>query len=233
MSKPTRLDAYVDRQPGESAEDWFRRTFGPIPAPTAESAPEAPPDPTPARTARLRRAIDLLRRSLPPAYATCHLDAPELSGRVPVPAIGIGKIAYREDRVCLTGVARVGKTSLAVAMLRAWVEAHGRVALFIPAHRLGVARLLHPTGRGEAELVDRAIEAPNVLLDDLGSERDVPSNPIADVIFERHAHDRPLWVTTGLTREALVARYGAGVVARVFERARIIHVGPRTSKASR
>ena len=232
MSKPTRLDAYVDRQPGESAEDWFRRTFGPIPAPTAESAPEAPPDPTPLATARLRRARDVLRRSVPPAYAWAHLDAPELSGRVYVPAIGIAKNAYLEPRVCLTGATRAGKTSLAVAMLRAWVEHQERVAMFIPAHRLGVARIQHPAGHGEAELVEKAIETPLVLLDDIGSERDFPTNPIADVIFERHAQDRPTWVTTGLPRSALVARYGAGVVARLFERSRVIHVGPPAPGAS-
>ncbi len=236
MSDPTRIGDCLGeaRQPGESAEDWFRRTFGPIPAPTADSDPEPTeptPDPTPGRTARLRRASALLERSIPPVYSKCHLGAPMLSSRVYGPAIGIGKIACFEPRVCLTGTSRAGKTSLGVAMLRAWVEHHARVALFVPAHRLGVARIQHPAGHGEAALVESAMETPLVLLDDLGSERDFPTNPIADVIFERHAHDRATWVTTGLPRAALVARYGAGVVARVFERARIIHVGPQASRS--
>jgi hypothetical protein len=224
-----RVDESLGRRPGESAEDWFRREYGPIPAPTAESTPEPAPDPTPARTARLRRASASLERSIPTAYSWATLDAPELPGRVYVPAIGIGKIAYREPRVCLTGTTRAGKTSLAVAMLRAWVATYERAAMFVPAHRLGMARLQHPAGHGEAVLVEAAIEAPMVLLDDLGSERDFPTNPIADVIFERHAQDRPTWMTTGLTRESLVARYGAGVVARLFERARVIHVGARAA----
>jgi hypothetical protein len=71
------------------------------------------------------------------------------------------------------------------------------------------------------------MRAPLVLLDDIGSERDFPTNPIPDVIFERHAQDLPTWATTGLTRDPLVARYGAGVVARLFERARVIHVGAK------
>jgi acetyl-CoA acetyltransferase len=54
-----------------------------------------------------------------------------------------------------------------------------------------------------------------VLLDDLGSERDHTTSAVPDVIFERHAEDRPIWVTMGLTREQLVTRYGLGVVARM------------------
>jgi DNA replication protein DnaC len=127
------------------------------------------------------------------------------------------------------GTSRAGKTSLAVAMVRAWVAKHERAAMFVPAHRLALARMQHRAGHGEADLVEQAMQAPLVLLDDLGSERDFPTNPIADVIFERHAHDRPTWMTTGLTRDPLVARYGAGVVARLFERARIIHVGAKTA----
>jgi len=76
-------------------------------------------------------------------------------------------------------------------------------------------------------LVETAMRAPLVLLDDIGSERDFPTNPIPDVIFERHAQDLPTWATTGLTRDPLVVRYGAGVVARLFERARVIHVGAK------
>ena len=67
------------------------------------------------------------------------LNAKELPGRVYLLAIGIGKAAYHGPRVCLMGQTRSAKTSVAVAMLRAWVERHERIALFIPAHRLGVA----------------------------------------------------------------------------------------------
>ena len=54
-------------------------------------------------------------------------------------------------------------------------------------------------------------------------------NPIPDIIFARHAEDRPTWVTTGLTREQLVKRYGLGVVARIFERAKVIRLGEGVS----
>jgi hypothetical protein len=38
---------------------------------------------------------------------------------------------------------------------------------------------------------------------------------VPDVIFTCHADDRPLWVTTGLTREQLKVRYGAGIVRKM------------------
>ena len=65
-----------------------------------------------------------------------------------------------------------------------------------------------------------------VLLDDIGSERDTAANALPDVVFERHAEDRPLWVTTGLSKEQLVARYGEGIVGRLFERSSVIRMGP-------
>jgi hypothetical protein len=227
MSDPTRIDESFGRRPEESLEQWFERTFGRMPAPI-EAADEKPEE---FDIPRLRRSSASLERSIPATYRWCHLGAPELSERVYGPAVGIGKNACHQARVCLIGTSRAGKTSLAVAMLRAWVTKYERSAVFVPAHRLGVARLQHAAGHGEPELVATAMRAPLVLLDDVGSERDFPTNPIPDVIFERHAQDLPTWVTTGLTRDALVTRYGAGVVARMFERATVIHVGPKASAA--
>ena len=229
MSAPTRVNESLAMRPGESIAQWSLRQFGPPAAEAQHAAPCRSPDAAPAVSPRWQRANALLERSLPPSHVECRLDAPELSKRVCGAAIGIGGRAFHEPRVCFIGASRAGKTSLAVAMLRAWVARYERRAMFFAAHRLGVARLQHPAGHGEAPLVEAAMDAPLVLLDDLGSERDFPSNPIADVIFERHARDLPTWVTTGLSRDALVVRYGAGVTARLFERARVIHLGPKTS----
>ena len=63
-----------------------------------------------------------------------------------------------------------------------------------------------------------------VLVDDLGSEREMSGSAVPDVIFTRHAEDRPLWVTTGLTRDQLVVRYGTGIVRRLFERSKVINL---------
>jgi hypothetical protein len=143
--------------------------------------------------------------------------------------MGVGQSSWREARVCVMGISRAGKTSLAVAMLRQWVASSGRCGAFLAAYRLGIARLQHPAGHGEPELVEIAMRTPLVLLDDLGSERDHVMNAIPDVLFERHAQNLPTWVTTGLTRDQLVQRYGLGVVARVFERAKVIRLASKES----
>jgi len=162
-------------------------------------------------------------------YAWARFSAPELAERVPEPAaVAAGRELCRQTtRICLIGAARAGKTSLAVAMLRRRVSQSGIPAAFLPAYKLGVARLQHAAAHGEPEIVDRAMTMPLVLLDDLGCERDLAMSPIPDIIFERHAANRPTWVTTGLTSQQLVKRYGTGVVGRVFDRAKIIQLGDR------
>jgi hypothetical protein len=112
-------------------------------------------------------------------------------------------------------------------MVRRWVGTTGRAAAFFPAHRLGVARLQHAAGRGEPELVQRAMSMPLALLDDVGSEADTGMNPLPDIVFERHAADRRTWITTGLSREELVRRYGTGFVTRVFDRAKVLRLTPK------
>ena len=166
-----------------------------------------------------------LERTIPPAYRWARFGGDELTERVPHVSVALAQASCAEPRVCLMGGSRAGKTSLAVAMIREWVLRTRRPAAFVHAYRLGTARIQHPAGHGEPEEVAVSMRMPLILLDDLGSERDHAFSAIPDVIFERDAQSLPIWVTTGLTREQLVKRYGLGVVARVFERAKVIHVG--------
>ena len=214
-------------QPGETAEDWFRRTFGEMPPPVHEE----PEGTAAARGVEGRQvALGALERTIPESYRWARFSAPELRDRIPAPAIARAQDAWRDDRVCLMGAARAGKTSLAVAMARRRVSESARTGVFVHAYKLGVARILHPAGRGEPELVELAMRTPLLLLDDLGGERDHATSAIPDVLVERHAEGRPTWVTTGLTREQLVKRYGQGIVARVFERGTLVRVGPETPR---
>jgi DNA replication protein DnaC len=178
-----------------------------------------------ATSSKRHDALGALERTIPPAYQWSRFSAPELPMRVAPSAIAQAQASWRDPRVCLMGVSRAGKTSLAVAMLRQWVRSSERSAAFLRAYKLAGARLRHPAGHGEPEIVELALKAPLVLIDDLGCERDSPTNAVVDVIFERHDDGLPTWVTTGLTREQLLARYGLGVVARIFERARVVRVG--------
>jgi len=219
---PKRLLADEGLRPGESIPDWFRRVFGEMPAPTADM------DAADHAQFRERRheALRSLARSIPPVYRWASFIAPELAERVATPdAIVDARRICLSPRVCLMGPSRTGKTSLAVAMLRRWVSEHGRNAEFIAVHRLGFARIQHAAGHGEPEIVERAMKAPLTLLDDVGCERDTGTNPLPDILFERHAAQRPTWVTTGLTREQLIARYGTGTVSRLFDQTKVLRLG--------
>jgi hypothetical protein len=214
----------------EEATKWFRDTFGNMPAPTADMDPKDASDHEPDRDRR-RDALAALERTVPPVYRWARFGVPELAARTGGASDrALAKRIWRHPRLILMGPARVGKTSLAVACLRRWAADSGKAAGFFHAYRLGVARIQHQAGHGEPEIVDSAMKLPMVLLDDVGSERDTAANALPDVIFERHAEDRPLWVTTGLSKDQLVVRYGEGIVGRLFERASVIRMGaePRT-----
>ncbi len=208
--------------PGESLEDWFVRTFGKPPPPTPDM--DIPHDPY--QEDRRREVRAALERTIPPSFQWARFAAPQLALRLLSPgAASEGQAACESVRTCLIGAARAGKTSLGVAMLRRRVAKTGVGAMFFHAHRLGIARIQHPAGHGEPAIIDDAIHIPLALIDDLGSERDMSTNAIPDVVFERHAASRATWITTGLTREQLVTRYGQGAVARIFEGAKVIRLG--------
>jgi hypothetical protein len=69
--------------------------------------------------------------------------------------------------------------------------------------------------------VELAMGCSVLALDDLGNER-AERSAVPDVIFERHAEDRPTWLTTAFGPDAIAKRYGDGIARRVFERAAVI-----------
>jgi DNA replication protein DnaC len=129
--------------------------------------------------------------------------------------------------ITLIGGAGSGKTTLASAILHLFVERalEGapefiklvRSARWIAAPSLARARRTYKLGDGEAPLVEDAIEASLVVLDDLGMERDDGEGAISDVLYERHAHDAPTVITTNLRYADLCQRYGTGIARRVAE----------------
>lgn len=134
-------------------------------------------------------------------------------------------------KVVLKGLIGRGKTTLGAAML---IGRAGMLfdrgqrcagARFIPAMELGLARSQHRLGAGEAELVEEAMTADLVLIDDLGAEGPRDVEVISAVIHARHDQDLGLWITTGLTAAEVGQRYGGGVERRLYEGAVLIDCG--------
>lgn len=130
----------------------------------------------------------------------------------------------------LQGDTAVGKTSLVVAMLDAFVRrdpAQRTGARLVEAFWLAGAKARHALGHGEAPEVEAAMKASLLVLDDLGSETDDRRNVISEVIFRRHNEDLPTWITTGFTPEQLMARYGSAVLRRLLENAKRVELGAK------
>jgi hypothetical protein len=163
---------------------------------------------------------------IPAWFQWAMLEAPELLTRVRGngPLIARARMASDATRVVLEGPSGSGKTSLACAMLRAWAAKRAQVARIILATDLASARNRHRLGSESPTVLD-ALEAPLLVLDDLGTEKDAPNSALVEVVFHRHAHAKPTWVTTWLTHEQRVNRYGEGFARRLVDGARIIDCG--------
>lgn len=180
-------------------------------------------------------------RCIPPESRWATLDSPELSSRVSLRGVrtqavdgshvasadvheAAERVLAHPAWVLFAGPARTGKTSLAVACLRA----RGR-GLFVAAGDLAVARAQYSLGEGEAPLVAKCVRARLLLLDDLGEEN--PANSaIPYVLKTRWRRNLATWITTGLTRDEIAERLGEGLVGRLFEPPRAF-VLPFTTRA--
>jgi DNA replication protein DnaC len=176
------------------------------------------------RRADRARAIAEGMTTIPREFHWATISAAELSSRVDSRRRPIGEVIERilgAHRVVLAGGSGAGKTSLAVACLRERLE-HG--ARFVSAMELATARIQHAAGDGEADVVERSMRASLLLIDDLGEEQQ--TSAVRDVIRARHAASRPTWVTTGLRRGEIVAKYGDGIRRRLFDGAYAEWFGP-------
>lgn len=142
-------------------------------------------------------------------------------------AVKLADALLGERFVALVGPLGAGKTTLAAAMLRTAVTrgTWGGAVHFGRAHRLGVARIQHAAGKGEAEAVEEAMNATLLLLDDVGNEHQTSTNAVPDVLLERYEEGRATWVTTWLTPKEAAQIYGGGVARRIFEQAKRITLG--------
>jgi DNA replication protein DnaC len=180
--------------------------------------------------------VDAARESVPQRFRWAKLDDPRLAKIVGPRSLAAAHAAMSSERVALFGAPGSGKTSLACAMLRALHDgatAEGAPeplirrasrSLFVSAYDLSKARARHPLGQGEAPLIEAALTASVLVIDDLGSERDGFQSAVTEVLYERHAECRTTWVTTWLDVAQATARYGGGIARRLFEGSRRINL---------
>ncbi|MEO8801207.1 MAG: hypothetical protein ABI551_25165 [Polyangiaceae bacterium] len=205
-----------------SIKDWIDELAQfPLRAPPADCAEVAE------RESRRRDALRTFEMALPLKYRWARLGHPLLAKRAK--GMAIPEAPPTASSVVFLGRPGAGKTSLAVALLRSLLERELAAAesaddfdglvrgfRFVHAHRLGVARI---PGSADPDEIRNATNARVLLLDDLGEDCDVPSNPVPGVIIERHAEERTTWITTSRTPTAIAERYGGGIARRVFEHA--------------
>jgi hypothetical protein len=181
-------------------------------------------------------------QSIPPRFKWAIGARPELvmeRVRGSAELVRRGLASPPASSMLLVGPTAAGKTSLAVAMLDAWVRAEPyarRGSLFVEAAWLARARARHRLGADEAPLVRDCLTAPLLLLDDLGQEREDRDGCITDVVYGRSNAELPTWVTCGLTTrdatleafaEKLSQRYDGGFVRRLLEYGKRVTLGAK------
>lgn len=165
-------------------------------------------------------------RTIPKEFEWAHINSPELAGRVDSkrrPLQDVIASVLASHRCIVAGAAGSGKTSLLTACLRERLHLGAR---FVSASELATARIQHAAGDGEALIVEQAMMAKLLLIDDLGEEQHTTTNAVRDVIRFRHNRGLATWVTTGLPSRVIATKYGDGIKRRLFEGAYCEWLGP-------
>lgn len=98
--------------------------------------------------------------------------------------------------------------------------------MFAYAPDLSAARSRTRLGQ-EPVIVADAIEAPLLMVDDVGAGR-WDADMLEEVIHKRHQALMPTWVTTWMTSTTMGTRFGGGFARRVYEGARLLDFGGAT-----
>ena len=183
------------------------------------------------KATKVADALAKVREAVPDRFHWClTADGDLVASRVKASTELVRRALERPPTgdMMLVGDTSAGKTSLAVAMLVAWVrqDPDARAgARFAESWWLAGAAARHPLGQGEAPDIRDAKRAPMLVIDDLGSEIDDRRGVIAEIVFHRHNKTLPMWVTTGFDADHLVARYGSQVVRRIIELGKVVKLG--------
>ncbi len=141
---------------------------------------------------------------------------------------GIAERGPTDTGLLLTGPAGVGKTALAVGTLRLMIE-NGAAGLFVAVPKLH-RRLQKSFAKGaresESEVMDQLIDAPVLVLDELGARRytSYSNDVLQEILGERYNDRRATLVTTNYNASELGPRIGDRLMSRLRERSTLIEI---------
>jgi DNA replication protein DnaC len=181
-----------------------------------------------------RRRARGVASAIPRKYRTVSLDAPPISDiardpqRAPVYRAvkefieGIDERLTQGEGLWLMGDVGTGKTTLAMLVSKAAVEAGRTVAIYSLPRLLSRIRRTYDAEAGEQsylEFFERLTEVDLLHIDDLGAEKrsDWVLEQLYAIVNERYETQRSVVVTTNLAQEALEEQIGPRTVSRLVE----------------
>jgi DNA replication protein DnaC len=197
--------------------------------------PEDVARPCECRERRLaRRRARGVASAIPRKYRGVSLDRPPISDmerdprRAPVYKAVKGYVEGIEERLdegeglWLMGDVGTGKTSLAMLVSKAAVEAGRTVAIYSLPRLLSRIRRTYDADAGEQsylEFFERLTEVDLLHIDDLGAEKrsDWVLEQLYAIVNERYESQRSVVVTTNLDQAALEEQIGPRTVSRLVE----------------
>jgi DNA replication protein DnaC len=181
-----------------------------------------------------RRRARGVASAIPRKYRTVSFDAPPISDmardpqRAPVYRAvkefvdGIDERLTEGEGLWLMGDVGTGKTSLAMLVSKAAVEAGHTVAIYSLPRLLSRIRRTYDAEAGEQsylEFFERLTEVDLLHIDDLGAEKrsDWVLEQLYAIVNERYETQRSVVVTTNLRQEELEEQIGPRTVSRLIE----------------
>jgi len=187
------------------------------------------------RRRRIERArVSGLRGTLPKRYSGVSFDRPPVSDMARRPGLSQTVAAIRElcdgieealaagEGAWLMGDVGTGKTSLAMLVSKAALEAGRSVAIYSMPRLLARIRRTYETESGEEgylSFFDRLSSVDLLHLDDLGAEKrtDWVLEQLYAIVDRRYEEERSMVVTTNLDVPALEEQIGERTVSRLVE----------------
>jgi DNA replication protein DnaC len=181
-----------------------------------------------------RRRARGVASAIPRKYRTVSFDAPPVSdmardpARAPVFRTVKEFVASIDERLAegqglwLMGDVGTGKTTLAMLVSKAAVEAGNTVAIYSLPRLLSRIRRTYDAEAGEQsylEFFERLTEVDLLHIDDLGAEKrsDWVLEQLYAIVNERYETQRSVVVTTNLSQEKLEQQIGPRTVSRLVE----------------